>query len=76
MHTEGMNHMAVVGKEVVEGMNHMAPEVERMAHMAPEVVCRRGIKLGEAAKNRHWSDDVSERHHLVTHRPARDPCTR
>lgn len=59
-----------------EGMNHMAPEVERMAHMAPELVCRRSIKLEEAAKNRHWSDDVSERHHLgvlVTRRAARDP---
>ena len=60
-----------------EGMNHMAPEVERMAHMAPEVVRRRSIKLGEAAKNRYWSDDVSERHHLgvslVTRRAARDP---
>jgi hypothetical protein len=54
-----------------EGMNHMAPEVERMAHMAPEVE-RRGIKLGEAAKNRHWCDDVSERHHLgvLVTRPA------
>ena len=59
-----------------EGMNHMAPEVERMPHMAPELVCRRGINLKEAAKNRHWCDDVSERHHLplpVTRRDPRDP---
>jgi hypothetical protein len=69
---EGMNHMA----PEVERMNHMAPEVERMNHMAPEVVRRRSIKLGDAAKNRHWSDDVSERHHLgllVTRWRPRDP---
>ena len=71
---EGMEHMA----PEVEGMDHMAPEVEGMDHMAPEVVCRRGVKLGDAAKNRHWSDDVSERYHLgeglglVTRRTARD----
>ena len=47
--------------DLAEGMDHMAPEVEGMNHMAPEVVCRRGVKLGDAAKNRHWSDDVSER---------------
>jgi hypothetical protein len=64
---EGMNHMA----PEVEGLNHMAPEVEGMNHMAPEVVCRKSIKLGDAAKNRHWSDDVPERHHLG--RRPRDP---
>ena len=71
--------MEVVGgmDTEAEGMDHMAPEVERMDHMAPEVVCRRSIILGEAAKNRHWSDDVSERYHLgdglETRRSARDP---
>jgi hypothetical protein len=58
-----------------EGMNHMAPEVERMPHMAPERVCRWGIKLEEAAKNRHWCDDVTERDHLglLVTRPESDP---
>ena len=61
-----------------EGMEHMAPELEGMEHMAPdlEVVRRRGIMLGDAAKNRHRSDDVSERNHLgvglVTRRTAKD----
>ena len=68
--------MEVVGgmDTEAEGMEHMAPEVEGMDHMAPEVVCRRGVKLGDAAKNRHLSDDVSERYHLglVTCRTARD----
>ena len=69
--------MEVVGgmDTEAEGMDHMAPEVEGMDHMAPEVVCRRGVKLGDAAKNRHWSDDVSERYHLgeglVSRRTAR-----
>ena len=60
-----------------EGMNHMAPEVDRMDHIAPEVLCRRSTIVGEAAKNRHWSDGVSERYHLgeglETRRTARDP---
>ena len=59
-----------------EGMEHMAPEVDGMDHMAPEVVRRRGVILGDAAKNRHRSDNVSERNHLgeglVTRRTARD----
>ena len=71
--------MEVVGgmDTEAEGMDHMAPEVERMDHMAPEVVCRRSIILGEAAKNLHWSDDVSERYHLgvglETRRSEREP---
>ena len=60
----------------VEGMEHMALEVEGMDHMAPEMMRRRGIMLGDAAKNRHRSDDVSERNHLreelVTRRSAKD----
>ena len=58
-----------------EGMEHMAPEVDGMDHMAPKVVRRRGIMLGNAAKNRHRSDDVSDRNHLeglVTRRTAKD----
>jgi hypothetical protein len=35
-----------------------------MDHMAPDLVRRRGIMLGDAAKNRHRSDDVSERNQL------------
>ena len=79
MDTEGMalkvegtapevEHMALE----VEGT---APEVEGMDHMAPEMVRRRGIMLGDEAKNRHRSDDVPERHHLrkqlVTRRSAK-----
>ena len=81
-----MEHMApeVVGMDTeVEDMEHMAlevegmaPEVEGMDHMAPEVVRRRGIMPGDAAKNRHRSDDVSERNHLreelVTRRSGKD----
>ena len=66
---EGMEHMALE----VEGMSL---EVEGMDHMAPEMVRRRGIMLGDEAKNRHRSDDVSERNHLreelVTRRSAKD----
>lgn len=79
VHTE-MEHwhqVEVGGMDTeAEGTDHMAPEVERMAHMDPEVVRRRSTKLGEAAKHRHWSDDVSERYHpavLVTRRAARAP---
>lgn len=44
-----MNHVEVEGMDMeVEGM-------------APEVVRRRGLILGDAVKNRHRSDDVSER---------------
>ena len=60
-----VEHMEVEGMDTdVEGTNHMAPEVEGMDHMAPEVGRRRGIVLGDAAKNRHRSDDVSENNHL------------
>ena len=71
--------MEVVGgmDTEAEGIDHMAPEVEGMYHMAPAVVCRRSTILGEAAKNRHWSDGASERYHLreglETRRTARDP---
>lgn len=52
-------------------------DVEGMEHMAPEPVVRRtGIMPGDAAKNRHRSDDVSERYYLgegfVTRRTAKD----
>ena len=60
-----------------DGMNHMVPEVDRMDHIAPEVLCRRSTILGDAAKNRRWSDGVSEINHLrevfETRRTARDP---
>ena len=73
-----VEHMTV--EVEVEGMalevEGTAPEVEGMDHMAPEMVRRRGIMLGDEAKNRHRSDDVSERNHLreelVTRRSAKD----
>ena len=73
---EGMEHMALEVEGMALEVEGMAPEVEGMDHMAPEMVRRRGIMLGDEAKNRHRSDDVSERNHLrkelVTRRSAKD----
>jgi hypothetical protein len=60
-----VEHIEVEGMDTeAEGMEHMSPEAEGMDHMAPDLVRRRGIMLGDAAKNRHRSDDVSERNQL------------
>ena len=59
-----VDHMALEVEGMALEVEGTAPEVEGMDHMAPEMVRRRGIMLGDEAKNRHRSDDVPERHHL------------
>ena len=70
-----VDHMALEVEGMALEVEGTAPEVEGMDHMAPEMVRRRGIMLGDEAKNRHRSDDVPERHHLrkqlVTRRSAK-----
>ena len=74
--TPEVEHMALEVEGMALEVERTAPEVEGMDHMAPEMVRRRGIMLGDEAKNRHRSDDVSERNHLreelVTRRSAKD----